>query len=122
MKKILAFAAIILFFASCERDLVFDTITETPPELHVFVYNSEGNKLSGTMVSVYKSEEDANSSNNTVASKSTDNDGKAVFAENELVDPGVFYVKATTNDASVVVETPYLLLNDGQTYLNITLQ
>lgn len=122
MKKLIVFAALILVFASCERDLVFDTISVTPPELHVLVSDADGNKLSGATVTIYKSADNATNNTDAIATVSTDIDGKAVFTEEELKEPGIFFVKAESNDISVIKETPYMLLNDGHTYVNITLQ
>ncbi|MBN1986303.1 MAG: hypothetical protein JW761_08365 [Prolixibacteraceae bacterium] len=122
MKKLIVFVALILFFASCERDLVFDTISVTPPELHVLVSDPDGNKLSGATVTIYKSADNATNNTDAIATVSTDTDGKAVFTEEELKEPGIFFVKAETNDISVIKETPYMLLNDGHTYVNIILQ
>lgn len=123
MKKLIAFASIILFFfASCDRDMVFDTISVTPPELHVFVWNANGNAVNGATVTVYKSMDDLNNGTNQLISATTGSDGKAVFTKNDLKEPGKFYVKAVSNDVTANKETPYLLLNDGHTYLNITLQ
>ncbi len=123
MKKLILFASIILFFfASCDRDMVFDTISVTSPELHVFVRNVDGNAVNGATVTIFKSMDDLTNSSNQIASANTDNEGKAVFTKNELKDPGKFYVKAVSNDLSASKETPYMLLNDGHTYVNITLQ
>ncbi len=122
MKKIIAFTAIILFFASCDRSFEFDTISVTSPELHVFVTDAGGSKLSGATVTIYKSMDSATQGSNPLASESTDNEGKAVFTEEDLADPGKFFVKAEKNGVSTIKETPYLLLNDGHTYFNITIQ
>ncbi len=122
MKKIVVFAAITLFFASCERDLVFETISVTPPELHVMVWNVDGNAVNGAIVSVFKSMDDLNAGTNQLASGTTNNEGKAVFTKEDLIDPGKFYVEATLNDLEASKETPFLLLNDGHTYLNLTLE
>ena len=122
MKKLIAFASIILFFfASCDRDMVFDTISVTPPELHVFVWNASGNAVNGATVTVYKSMDDLNNGTNQLVSVTTGSDGKAVFTKDDLKEPGRFYLKAVSNDLTANKETPYMLLNDGHTYLNITL-
>lgn len=122
MKKLIAFASIILFFlASCDRDMVFDTISVTPPELHVFVWSANGNAVNGATVTVYKSMDDLNNGANQLSSATTGSEGKAVFTKDNLKEPGRFYVKAVSNDLTANKETPFMLLNDGHTYLNITL-
>lgn len=122
MKKLIAFASIILFFfASCDRDMVFDTISVTPPELHVFVWNASEDAVNGATVTVYKSMDDLNNGTNQLVSVTTGSDGKAVFTKDDLKEPGRFYLKAVSNDLTANKETPYMLLNDGHTYLNITL-
>lgn len=123
MKKLIVLASIIVFFfASCDREMTFDTISVTPPELHVFVWNANGNAVNGAAVTVFKSMSDLNAGTNQLASSTTSSEGKAVFTKNDLKEPGKFYVKAVSNDLTASKETPYLLLNDGHTYLNITLQ
>lgn len=122
MKRILIFSAILLFFASCDRDLAFETITETDPELHVIVSNADGNKVSGATVSVFNSAENRDNDTNQLAASNTDSDGKAIFTEESLKEPGIFYVKVVSGELLVTSETPYILLNDGHTYFNVTVQ
>lgn len=122
MNRLIAFAAVILMLMSCERDMVFDTISVTEPELHVIVKDVDGNTLSGVAVSIYKTMDDLNNGTGVLGTSSTDNNGKAVFTESQLEEPGKFYVKAESNSLTASAETPYLLLNDGHTYFNITLQ
>ncbi len=122
MKNIITLTVIILFFASCERDIVFEVISETPPELHVIVKDADANKVSGAIVTVYKSADDRDNSSGQLASVTTNGDGKAVFTEDNLKEPGIFYLRVESNNLTALESTPYLLLNDGHTYFNVTIQ
>ena len=126
MKKILYIAMLFVFaLFSCERTYETEIKTNTPPELHVIAQNPDGDPIDGASVNLYSSEEDYTNDTNVLSSKTTDGDGKAIFTESDLADPGVYYVRATSgalnNDASETA-TPYLLLNDGHTYFYTTIE
>lgn len=122
MKNIFYLGLLFLIITSCDRTFENEIITVTTPELHVFVWDTEGNAVEGANVTLFKSNDDLNNDENQVASGATDNEGKIIFTEENLKEPGKFFVKVINNDLTVTKETPYLLLNDGHTYLNITLQ
>ncbi|HDJ33239.1 MAG TPA: hypothetical protein ENF21_03965 [Bacteroidetes bacterium] len=111
--------ALILGIMGCERGYEIETVSETKPELHVFVQDDLSVAVAGATVIIYKNEDDYNNQANALASKSTDAEGKAVFTKSELKEPGIFYVYASegsrTNAASTIA-TPYMLLNDGHTF------
>jgi 5-hydroxyisourate hydrolase-like protein (transthyretin family) len=120
MSMLLAFA---LF--SCEREFENDIVSTTPPELHVITQNADGDPVEGADVTLYTSEEDYNNETNALATQTTNAEGKAVFTESELTDPGVYYVRAVDgalNNSGSETATPYLLLNDGHTYFYTTLE
>ena len=110
---------------SCERTFETEIETTTPPELHVITENSAGDPISGANVSLYTTEEDYINETNVLSTKSTNGEGKAIFTESDLAEPGVYYVRASSgalnNDASQT-STPYLLLNDGHTFFYTTIE
>lgn len=120
MKKIL-FILILGFVAvSCDRDLEFDTISVTPPALEVQVegpaVNNTYPKISGATVELF------NSNNQSLATATTNSDGKVVFTKEQLKEKGVFRVTASKDGKVAEATTTYLLLNDGVTLLIISLQ
>ena len=128
MKQIIFIAAIVFLFASCNRDMVFDTKTVTEPSLTVVVETQTGSgstitytKVNGAVVNLFNNETDFNANATPFKSKTTGQDGKANFTKTELVQKGVFYIKVTSGTLSGSVTTAYLLLNDGETLIHITL-
>lgn len=126
MKKILYISMLFVFaLFSCERTFETEIETTTPPELHVITENPDGDRIEGANVSLYTSQEDYTNETNVLSTKQTNGEGKAIFTESDLADPGVYYVRATNgaqnNDASQT-ETPFLLLNDGHTYFYTTIE
>lgn len=128
MKQIILFAAFILLFASCERDMVFDVISETEPSLTVVAETKAVSgttttytKISVATVKVYNTKAIFDANGTPLISKSTGADGKAVFTKTELVQKGIFYVKVTSGTLTGSGTTPYLLLNDGETLLYVQL-
>jgi len=126
MKKIVYISMLFVFaLFSCERTFETEVKTTTPPELHVIAQNADGDPIEGASVSLYTSQEDYTNETNVLSSKQTNGEGKAIFTESELADPGIYYIRATNgtqnNDASQT-ETPFLLLNDGHTHFFTTLE
>ena len=128
MKQFILFAAFVLIFSSCKRDLVFDTTSVTEPSLTVVVETKTVSgslttytKVNGAVVKLYNKQADFDSNATPFKSKSTGSDGKAIFTKTELGNKGVFYVKVTSGTLSGSGNTPYMLLNDGETLLPIAL-
>lgn len=126
MKKI-SYIFLLLTFAlfSCERTFENEIVSTTPPELHVITENPDGDPIEGANVILYASEEDYNAESNALVTKTTNAEGKAIFTESELAEPGVYYVRATSggqNNSGSETATPYLLLNDGHTYFYTTIE
>lgn len=120
MKKYLyAILLLGIIFSACDREYEEDIISTTPPELHIVVTNSDGTAASGATINIYKSVEDFNNQNSAFLTKNTDGEGLAVVTGEELGNPGVYYVVAEKDGNSLGKETPYLLLNDGQTRFEI---
>lgn len=129
MKQIILFTAFVLLFAACERDMVFDTISETEPSLTVVVETKTVSgstttytKVGGAEVKLYNKQSDFNAGTTPFKSKTTSADGKVVFTKADLAQKGIFYVRATSGSLTGTGTTPYLLLNDGETSLFIELK
>lgn len=128
MKQIILFAAFVFLFASCERDIEFDTTSVTEPSLTVVVETKTVSgttttftKVNGAEVKLYNNQADFNANAAPFKSKTTGQDGKAIFTKADLVQKGVFFVNVTSGTLAGTGTTPYLLLNDGETYLYIAL-
>jgi len=129
MKQILIFAAFIILFTSCDRDMDFDVISVTDPSLTVIAETKTVNgtsttytKVSGATVKIYNNEADYNANGTPLVTKTTSTDGKAVFTKAELIAKGNFYVRVTSGTLTGSGKTPYLLLNDGETSFFIELK
>jgi hypothetical protein len=129
MKQIILFAAFIFLFASCEREMVFDVISETDPSLTVVSETKTVSgtattytKISGATVKVYNTKAAFDANGAAFLSKTTGADGKAVFTKAELANKGIFYVRVNSGTLAGTGTTPYLLLNDGNTSLFIELK
>lgn len=120
MKNIIYYIfLLVLINASCDRVFENEVETAIPPELHVIVKDTNDAKVSGVTIELYGNMEDFDNKINSIAIKTTDTEGKTIFTESELTEPGIFYVHAEKNgatNATKITATPYLLLNDGHTY------
>jgi hypothetical protein len=128
MKRIIFFAALIFLFASCEREMAFDVISETEPSLTVVAETKtvDGTtttytKINGATIKVYNTKEAFDANGVAFLTKTTGSDGKAVFSKTELATKGIFYVRAESGILTGKGTTPYILLNDGNTFLFIEL-
>lgn len=125
MKRILI-ALMILFTAgimtSCERNIESEIVSTTPPALQVNVKNSTGSAYQGVVVKLYADEATWNTEGTPVATGQTSADGSFVYTKEVLKNPGYFYLIATDGSLKVKAKTPYLILNDGKTYFNISLK
>ncbi len=114
---------IILTLFGCDRVFENEIENTIAPELHVFVIGSasHSDRVTGASVSLYQVTENG-PGNEVLATKQTDAEGKAVFTESELLEPGRFFIRATEGSRQGENETKYLLLNDGHTYHYIQIQ
>lgn len=109
-----------LIAASCDRDLEFDTITVTDPALEVQVEGvATGTtypKIQNATVELY------NSGGEKLATATTNAGGRVIFTKEQLKAKGTFTVKVNKDALSGQATTPYMLLNDGVTFLTVTIQ
>ena len=89
-KYIYVIAAMAIVFQACEREIEYDIISVTPPELHVFVENVNGERVANASVSIYDSEEDMVAGTGAIVTKTTDQNGLAITTEEELGQTGIF--------------------------------
>ncbi len=110
-----------VFFISCDREVDEEIISVTPPELHVIVYLGEDDsaRITGSEVILYNTEEDRTNGINEISRALTDSNGVAIFAENDFK-RGVLYISASKESVIGQSTTPYLLQNDGKTYVWIS--
>jgi hypothetical protein len=120
MKKLLFFCMATCLLVACDRDIKFDTISVTPPTLTVQVegvmVNNTYPKMEGATVQLY------NSDNTLLATKTTDTAGRVVFSKAELKKEGTFKAVATKGALTGNATSSYMLLNDGNTLLTVTIQ
>jgi hypothetical protein len=115
-------AILFLFLSvSCKRELVAKIVSTTAPALQVTVKNATAQIITGAYVQLYNTESDWNAETGALLSKQTNSDGQVVFAKEELKDPGYFYLIASDGTTKVKTKTPYLLLTDGKTMLDMKL-
>lgn len=109
-------------FTSCEREIHADIISSTAPALQVNVKNAAGTAFQGVAVNLYTDEATWTSEGTPAATGQTDASGSFVFTQAQLKSPGNFYIIATQGGLKAKAKTPYLLLNDGKTYFNLSLK
>lgn len=109
---------IIISITACERQYLNDITSETLPELHVIVKDTNNLKVSNATVRLFTSETDFNDNSGHIADSQTNFEGVAIFTKSQLRDPGIFYIyvsKDNRNNINSNTVTPYILLNDGHT-------
>lgn len=106
----------------CDRAFTPDIDSETPPELHVFVRNADGDAVSGATVNLFRTAADRDAGTSAIHTGTTDSQGKVVATAADLGQPGVVYVSASSGEMSGEGATPYLLLTDGITYYYVTVE
>lgn len=120
MKKLVILLAITGLFVACERDLEFETISVTDPALEVQVEGAPSGttypKIDGASVEVL------NSAGQSLATGTTNANGRVLFTRAQLSEKGVFTVRAQKGTLAGQANTPYMLLNDGVTLLTLTIQ
>jgi len=110
---------------SCKKDgTTYEVVNPVAPEFHVLVVTDDNNvdKVPDATVTLYKTQDDLENNSNVFLTKKTESNGEAVFAKDELKDPGVYYVRASKNTMIGTKESQYLLLNDGKNYLFVKIQ
>ena len=110
---------------SCKKDgTTYEVVNPVAPEFHVVVVTDDNNvdKVPDATVTLYKTQDDLENNSNVFLTKKTESNGEAVFAKDELKDPGVYYVRASKNTMIGTKESQYLLLNDGKNYLFVKIQ
>jgi len=117
---ILIIFQLVCFYAitACEREFPYEIESVTPPELHVIVKYSDNQPAVNARVRLFDSLDDFIAGNPDLASRQTDDAGLAVFTEEQLRSPGIFYVSASLgmlDNSNSSYITPYILLNDGHT-------
>lgn len=109
-------------FTSCERDIHTDIISATAPALQVNVKDAAGAAIQGATINLYADEETWTAEGTPVSTGQTDANGSVVFTQDQLKAPGIFYIIASKGELKEKSKTPYLLLNDGKTYFNLSLK
>lgn len=124
-KKFKCFVVLLLIasvFSSCEREMVDEIVSETPPELSVVVYTGTdmNTRVAAATVTLYATEEDRTSGQNPISSATTNTAGEANFAKANFRQ-GINYVSVTKDAKSALGATPYMLQNDGKTIFWVAL-
>lgn len=114
--------AVSLFFTACDRELESDIISRTPPALQVNVTDAANKPFPSATVRLYRDEAAWTSEGTANATRQTGANGSLQFTQEELANPGFFYLITTSGSLKVKSKTPYLLLNDGVTYFNVVLK
>jgi len=93
------------------------------PGLDLVVSDVDGNAVAGATVTMFSTEEDYITEQNSIGEKTTDANGAASFTKAELGEPGVFYFSVASgsdrNWASTI-SSPYMYLGSGPTKLTTT--
>ncbi len=112
---------LILSQTACNRDYEADIMGTTPPAIEVVVKNAAGQPLQNTTVKLYKTEAAWNAETGEIASVTTNGQGTVVFTEQQLIEPGFYFLLATDGTKKAKVKTKYFLRTDGRTRVNVTL-
>ncbi len=120
MKKLVLLLAISGLFVACERDLEFETLSVTDPALEVQVEGVPSGttypKIDGASVEIL------NSAGQSLATGTTNANGRVLFTKEQLKEKGAFTVRAQKGALAGQATTPYLLLNDGVTLFTLVIQ
>jgi hypothetical protein len=114
--------ALSCFFVSCKREIDPTIVSTTPPALQVVVKDASNNAVGGASVKLYADETAWNNEAAALSTKQTAADGTILFTKEELKSPGIFYVIVASGGLKAKARSPYLILNDGKTYLNVVLK
>lgn len=105
----------------CNRDFEADIINSTPPSLEVIVKNAAGQLLANTTVKLFNTEASWNAETGEIASANTSAQGIVLFTEQQMPEPGFYFILATDGTKKVKLKTKYLLRTDGKTRVNLVL-
>lgn len=119
---IVCLCSVSVFLTACDRDLETEIVSKTPPALQVNVKDAAGQPFPSATVRLYSDEATWTSEGAAKATKQTGADGSLVFTQEELANPGYYYLITTSGSLKVKSKTPYLLLNDGVTHFNVVLK
>lgn len=119
---IVCLCSVSLFLVSCDRELEADVVSKTPPALKVMVKDAAAQPFANATVQLYADEAAWTSEGAAVTTRQTGADGSVLFSQEELRNPGFFYLITTSGSLKVKSKTPYLILNDGVTYFNVVLK
>lgn len=114
--------AVSLSFTACDRELETDILSRTPPALQVNVRDAANKPFPAAAVRLYRDEAAWNSEGTATVTRQTDANGSLQFTQEELANPGFFYLITTNGSLKVKSKTPYLLLNDGVTHFTVVLK
>lgn len=105
-----------VLFSSCEREMVNEIISVTPPELHVIVHQGtdKANRVVEASVTLYATDADRTANTNSISTAVTNGKGEAIFAEKDFK-KGELFISVSKGAVTVKAKTPYLLQNDGKT-------
>jgi hypothetical protein len=123
--KLVIYSVFMMLFLSamvaCDRDYKSDMVSTTAPSLEVVVKSAAGQPLANTTVKLYKTEASWNNETGEIATMTTTPQGSVTFTDQQLTEPGFYFVLATDGTKKAKVKTKYFLRTDGKTRVNITL-
>lgn len=116
-RPVIVLLVMLMGLSGCERKMVDEIISETPPELSVIVYKGTDKnvRVNAASVQLFASEADRTANQNVIATQSTNATGEAIFSKDKFR-KGIMYVKVTKDASTILAATPYLLQNDGKTF------
>ena len=106
---------------ACNRDYEADLMSTTPPSLEVVVKSATAQPVANSTVKLFNTEASWNAETGEIASKQTNGQGSVIFSENEMAQPGFYFILATDGTKKTKVKTKYLLRTDGKTRINLVL-
>jgi hypothetical protein len=115
-KQLLLLFYLGVLFSSCEREMINEIISITPPELHVIVHQGTDKtiRVAGATVTLYATDADRTANTNSISTSVTNGKGEAIFTEKDFK-KGELFIMVSKDATTVNAKTPYLLQNDGKT-------
>jgi hypothetical protein len=93
------------------------------PGMDLLVSDTDGNAVAGATVTMFATEDDYITEQNSIGEKTTDANGSVSFTKADLAEPGVFYFSVASGSDrnwSSTVSSPYMYLASGPTKLSTT--
>jgi hypothetical protein len=112
---------LVLSQTACNRDYEADVMGATPPAIEVVVKSATGQPLANTTVKLFNTEASWNAETGEIANVKTNGQGTVLFTEQQLTEPGFYFLLATDGTKKAKVKTKYFLRTDGKTRVNVTL-